>query len=285
MRRKVGIRTYPWPAAEEDNPALPPPPPPPLPVPVPVPLEDEGIPAAKRPRLQTPTSFATALDGVTTDPPDDTFIYPVTPAAPLPSAATSREPRRNWTGEEDAKLTEAVKKHGKIWVAVAAMVPDRTNDQCRERWVHTVDPVNGNKGKPRRSWTGEEGTKLTEAVKKHGNKWVAVATLVPGRTNQQCHKRWTQALDPANGLKGRKWTGEEDAKLTEAVKKHGKNWVAVATLVPGRTDSQCRARWVKCLDPDRASNTAEEEHNDGNDEALMPEYLYDRMAHSTKGFV
>jgi hypothetical protein len=71
--------------------------------------------------------------------------------------------------------------------------------------------------------------------------------------NNQCRERWTtQTLDPASGNKATKWTPEEDAKLTKAVKKHGKDWVAV----------------VKLVDPDRASNTVEEEPNDGKDEAL-----------------
>jgi hypothetical protein len=49
----------------------------------------------------------------------------------------------------------------------------------------------------------------------------------------------------------RRWTPEEDAKLTSAVKttvkkKHGKeyrtDWVAVAALVPGRSKRQCKDR-------------------------------------------
>jgi hypothetical protein len=109
MRRKNGIRTYPWPSAEEGNPALPPPPlPPPLPPLLPPPPEDEGIPVAKRPRLQAPTIFATAVDRVPTDPSDDTSTYPVTPAVPLPSVTASRVPDNRWKGEEeDTKLTEA----------------------------------------------------------------------------------------------------------------------------------------------------------------------------------
>jgi hypothetical protein len=55
------------------------------------------------------------------------------------------------------------------------------------------------------------------------------------------------------------WTPEEDTQLTAAVKGHGKKWVKVAKLVSGRTDKQCRKRWVLTLDPDRASNTVEEE--------------------------
>jgi hypothetical protein len=244
LRRKFGIRTMPVPARAE-TPALPPPHPPPQ-------LEDEDLPPAKKPRLQVPTSSSTTADGVSTDPPDDTPTDPVAPAVSLPSAATSRAPIRRWKPEEDAKLTEAVRKHGKhCWVAVATLVPVRTPNQCLQRWVRTLDPANGNKGK---WWTPEEDAKLTKAVKKHGNKWVTVAAMVSGRTSNHCRDRWVDTVDPANGNKG-KWKPEEDAELTVAVHKHGKNWVTVAALVTGRTEKQCRSRWVQNLDPDRASNT------------------------------
>jgi hypothetical protein len=55
-----------------------------------------------------------------------------------------------------------------------------------------------------------------------------------------------------------RWTPEEDAKLTNALtktckKKRGKeytiDWLAVATLVPGRTKDQCRNRWTNNMEP------------------------------------
>jgi myb proto-oncogene protein len=40
------------------------------------------------------------------------------------------------------------------------------------------------------------------------------------------------------------WSEGEDIKLKDAVQTHGgKNWTAIAALVPGRTKIQCRARW------------------------------------------
>jgi hypothetical protein len=174
-----------------------------------------------------------------------------------------------WTPAEDAKLTKAVKKHGNNWVTIAKLVPGRTNMQCRQRWVGPLDLFDGKKGK----WTPAEDAKLMEAMKKHDKEWAKVAVIVPGRTRDQCRHRWVRTLDPANngtnlpnGKKG-EWTPAEDAQLAEAVKKHGNNWATVATLVPGRMNQQCRRR-AKHLDPNRASNTVEEEHNDGNDEAF-----------------
>jgi hypothetical protein len=264
MRRKIGKRTYPWPtvatvaaaaaAVKQETPTLPP-----------------LASAAKKPRLQAPsitiTSAAiredgvekahTAAERVTTDAPhdDDTPTVPVTPhttpaatatATSLPSAGgASRAPaRRNWNEEEDTKLTEAVKRHGTAWVAVAALVPGRTNIQCRQRWTQTLDP---DMRKIAGRWTKEEDTKLIEAVKRHGTAWVVVAALVPDRTNDQCRSRWTETLDPDIGKSAGKWTKEEDTKLAEAVKIHGKSWLAVAALVPGRTNIQCRSRWIQAV--------------------------------------
>jgi hypothetical protein len=251
LRRKNGIRTKPrfLPAVAE-NPALPLHPPPPL--------EDEDLPPAKRTRLQARDSNSTAANGVvhahtaervTTDSPDETPTDSVTPAASSPSAAASRAPPRSWTPQQDAKLTKAVKKHGKNWVAVAAMVPGRAREQCHQRWTNTVDPANGKKNVGK--WKPEEDAELTEAVKKHGTEcWVTIAAMVPGRTNRQCRERWVASLDPTIGKNVGKWKPEEDAELTKAVKEHGTEcWVTIAALVPGRAREQCHQRWTNTLDP------------------------------------
>jgi hypothetical protein len=169
----------------------------------------------------------------------------------------------SWTLEEDTKLTSAVtntrkKKHGKEYrinrVAVAKVVPGRTRKQCKRRWQYTLDPsidlASGHRGK----WAEDEVSKLRDAIKTHGAKnWVTVATLVPGRTKQQCRDRWKDALDPsidrANGSTG-KWAEDEDSKLKDAVQTHsGKNWDAIAALVQGRTKKQCYRRWHRVLKP------------------------------------
>jgi myb proto-oncogene protein len=149
--------------------------------------------------------------------------------------------RGKWTAEEDAKLTEAVTEFGSDWAAVAAMIPGRTSRHCRLRWTKFLDP-DVSTGR----WTRDEDAKLTGTVKKHGgNNWTAVAALVPGRTNKRCRQRWVDSLDPV--ISTGKWTAEEMAKLTEAVTERGSDWVRVAVLVPGRTNSQCSRRWYKYL--------------------------------------
>ena len=103
-----------------------------------------------------------------------------------------------------------------------------------------------------RCWTREEDAKLTSAVtktpkKKRGNElriyWKVIAVLVPGRTKELCRNRWRAVsdIDPTTALSG-KWTADEDKKLKDSVREHGgKNWNAIAALVPGRTKNQISA--------------------------------------------
>jgi hypothetical protein len=167
---------------------------------------------------------------------------------------TTASKKGKWAMQQDANLFKAVKKHGENnWNAVATLVPGRTNHQCRQRWTTSLDPAI-NRGE----WTVEEDANLTAAVKKHGgSNWSAVSALVPGRTNGQCGKRWLNALHPA--INKGKWTVEEDASLTRAVKGLGSNWAAVSALVPSRTNNQCRNRWVLYVDPDRDPNAARDQ--------------------------
>jgi hypothetical protein len=247
-----------------------------------MPQQDEDIPAAKKPRLETSTSSSKAVDNaaddtdsvvdartyryvaedtLTASPDDDTVAVAVAVAPsdavtvvasslPRAEASRARSLQRKWTVEEDAKLTEAVKKYGYSWAQVTTRVPGRTYAQCRYRWITILEPtIDRSNARNIVKWTPEEDAKLTDAITKFGNSnWAAAAELVPGRTSKQCRSRWVTNLNP-DVRKGR-WTREEDAKLTDAVTKFGYNWIRVATLVPGRTNITCCQRWTGSLNPD-----------------------------------
>jgi hypothetical protein len=168
-----------------------------------------------------------------------------------------------WTPEEDAELTLAFlktkkKQSGKgykmDWVAIAALVPSRTNRQCQHRWHNNLDPsialTTGRSGK----WAEGEDLKLKDVVHKLGSKnWDDIASLVPGRTKTQCRMRWRNTLDSSidhSNLRKRKWGQCEDMKLMRAIEMHvDKDWVLIAALVPGRTQKQCYRRWSDVLNP------------------------------------
>jgi hypothetical protein len=240
--------------------------------------KDTDIPARKKPRVQASLPAIVAEADSLNALPDASVAVasanvgtvPVAANPMKPNAGAARAPRRGWTSEEDTKLTTAVKttckkKYGANyrtdWFAVAALVPGRTKTQCWNRWhnaLHTKsDDTTGRKGK----WTKEEDSTLTDAVVKHNSEdWAAISELAPGRTKRQCLNRWHSALysksDDTIARVG-KWTKNEDSTLTDAVEKHnGKDWVAISSLVPGRTKHQCYRRWHGILDSKKNETTA-----------------------------
>jgi hypothetical protein len=166
-----------------------------------------------------------------------------------PSIALTARRRGTWVEEEDSKLIRAIDMHGgKNWDRISALVPSRTKVQCYNRWYDVLDPsialATGRTGK----WTEEEDSKLMHAVQTHGGKnWDSISALVPGRAQIQCRNRWHNVvhanLDRTPGRKG-SWTEDEVIKLKSAVQLlRGKDWAAIAALVPGRTRSQCWGKW------------------------------------------
>lgn len=144
-----------------------------------------------------------------------------------------------WQPEEDELLRRAVKRHGEgDWTRIACLVPNRTPQQCIHRWRNTLAPTIR-----RGRWTDEEDRLLRDAVLNNPNStWQAIAQHVPGRTDVKCRERWANVLDPS--IRRSAFTADEDAALRRAVAQVGEGkWAAIAAMLPGRTDSQCRRRW------------------------------------------
>ncbi|KAF9972515.1 Myb-like DNA-binding domain protein [Actinomortierella ambigua] len=62
------------------------------------------------------------------------------------------------------------------------------------------------------------------------------------RLGVQAQARWAEALDPR--VRRDPWTPVEDALLRRAVQECAKCWIKISEWIPGRTQRQCRTRWV-----------------------------------------
>lgn len=103
--------------------------------------------------------------------------------------------------------------------------PYATTSQCQTRYVRSVDP-----SIKRGSWTPDEDIRLRKGVEAFQNSWIDVASVLPGRTNEQCRERWAEI--GGEGGKG-SWSTEEDERLLSAVKELGNKWKMVSTRVGG----------------------------------------------------
>jgi hypothetical protein len=73
-----------------------------------------------------------------------------------------------WTKEEDGKLQDAVEKRkGEDWVSISELVPDRTKQQCRNRWQFVLDSKSDETTPRVGKWTTDEDITLKNAVEKH----------------------------------------------------------------------------------------------------------------------
>jgi hypothetical protein len=150
-----------------------------------------------------------------------------------------------WTLAEDTRLLSLVRMFGMRWGLIAGRMPGVTSVQCRRRWLEHYDHrINRETG----AWRAQEDAQLTSAVisqQGHSSR-VDVAAQIP---TQLLNLKPTRLLysKPTVILKIGRWTDDEGVMLTKAVKKHGKNWIAIAKEVPGRSNIQCQKRWTAAV--------------------------------------
>ncbi|XP_034520704.1 snRNA-activating protein complex subunit 4 isoform X1 [Ailuropoda melanoleuca] len=154
--------------------------------------------------------------------------------------------KQEWSGQEVDQLKAIAAKHGHLqWQKIAKELgTNRSAFQCLQKYQQH------NKALKRKEWTREEDRLLTQLVQE-----MRVGSHIPyrrivyymeGRDSMQLIYRWTKSLDP--GLKKGYWAPEEDAKLLRAVAKYGEqDWFKIREEVPGRSDAQCRDRYLRRL--------------------------------------
>ncbi|KAF9183629.1 Myb-like DNA-binding domain protein [Haplosporangium sp. Z 767] len=176
--------------------------------------------------------------------------------------------KKEWTKAEVSKLEELAKKHQeRNWIQIALdLDTNRTGAQCFRKYQSKLS-----RSGPRDVWTEEEDNILTEAVRKLGERnWQQISYYLEGRTPGQCMTRWKKSLDPR--IRRGRWLEEEDGAIRAAVKVYGEGrWTRIQEHVLGRTDIQCRERYVNILAPTLKSGVWTKEELDKL-EALINEH-------------
>ncbi len=128
--------------------------------------------------------------------------------------------------QEDRMLFDAVTKQGNTfwrWKDISALIPGRTDKQCRARWKAHVDPVSpaarsknlARITRPIRSLLRSKITIETSSFKQYGSFW-----LIFSRSQSIRKGQWTQA---------------EDQVIICGVELMGHAWAEIARHMPGRS--------------------------------------------------
>jgi myb proto-oncogene protein len=174
--------------------------------------------------------------------------------------------KKEFSTEEDLLLEELVDKHGKnAWQMLAEELNSRneisnnrghrTPLSCLGRWQQLQHIK-----RPHPKFTDADISRLNSLVHQHGLSWKLIADEFGGGwdPDQLMHhwRRYDQrtVLSGESGPRTGKWSLEEDEALMRALALYGPKWSKVATMVAGRSDVQCRERYVNCLDPNVKRN-------------------------------
>ena len=124
--------------------------------------------------------------------------------------------KQGWTREEDELIVSMVLAHRKKWSQIAAMLPGRSDDAVRNRYLR----LEGMKRKM-------SGGALSGAAGSSGKVIVTSEDL--------------KAIEVAKG--GDMWSAEEEAIITAGVHMHGRKWQVIAQQLPGRSPNAVRNRY------------------------------------------
>jgi Myb-like DNA-binding protein BAS1 len=128
------------------------------------------------------------------------------------------------------------------WDEISDLLKTRKARDCRKRWVNSLNP-NLKKGK----WTPAEDQQLLESFQKYSSSWQKIAVDIPGRTEDQCAKRYIEVLDPNTKDRLRAWSLDEDLSLVRKVKMYGTKWRTISLEMESRPSLTCRNRWRKIV--------------------------------------
>ena len=128
--------------------------------------------------------------------------------AGMPLRRKASKGKQGWTREEDSKIVQYVQLTGQKWAVIAALLPGRTDDAVRNRYLRLQKKKMGDDA-------GENGA---------GGSSSGIPGIITNDDLVECE----------SVKKGDMWTAEEDAQILEAVMRFGQKCAHDTHVAPPR---------------------------------------------------
>lgn len=163
-------------------------------------------------------------------------------------AAGARKRRKvGWTNTEDLTILAAVRRIGTQWQRIADELPSRTADAVRNRWhrlqkTHLLSDTDEGR-------SALDGLLIASGIDPD---WCPPELASPDPSSSPAPET-TRVVGADHGRQ--MWTADEDRIIEDGVRRFGCKWRQIAALLPGRTDSSIRNRWMRlCKDTHEATS-------------------------------
>lgn len=138
-----------------------------------------------------------------------------------------------WTEAEDSILVEEQRRLGNKWTQIAEKLPGRSTNKVKNRWYQKYHQE-------------PSAEKCIESVQSMRNQEPGPSEQIETKTKSSTGKRKRKREDTLQPKRVfTRWTKSEDSILILEQGRIGNKWQEISQLLPGRSNEECRLRWLQ----------------------------------------